>query len=136
MPRLDLLTIMIWTTLRVIFFESRSDYLVIKDPTLFPSDKWKFWANANDLAQITLITAIFVWFEGWAYLLFLPIQWLTWWIVHDLAMGYRMVGSVWHFGAGDFDQWAKKVFKTGPLYLMFKTVWLIILSGIFLSLTG
>jgi hypothetical protein len=94
---------------------------------------WKLWAFIEGvLVAVGLAFAIGT---SWLDYIFLPVIFaMIFWIVFDMACGIFRVGKPFYFGSGKFDQLMRKVFVTGGGFLFWKSIWLIIIIGVYNSL--
>jgi hypothetical protein len=127
-----LITLVVITALRVWFFESKQDFYIIKDSKGLFKRQWKFWGNANEMSSMVIPVALITILVAWQAVFLFPIMWITWWIAHDFAMGYRLGKGIWYIGETGFDGEMKAMFqRSGVLYFVLgKLVWL----GVFVSL--
>jgi hypothetical protein len=121
--------------IKVWFFESRQDFHTIMDSKLNKMEKWKFWGNANEVYGVATVVAVLAFFTTWQSLLLLPVLWMVFWVVHDMAMGYRLGAGVWHIGTSGFDAKMAATFQnSGKLYFAVKMFWLGLLITMYLFL--
>jgi hypothetical protein len=132
-----LIVSVVFIALKTWLVESRHDYCMSMDSKGSPFRKgWHFWGQVNEALWVTAIAGLSAVFIGWIALLLIPILWLVYWLVHDMAMGYRLTGDVWYLGKTSWvDQKASEIFQgSGALYAFFKIFWLFLLIGTFFSL--
>lgn len=89
-------------------------------------DSWKFWGNFVALGWITFLCGVIILVtEKWIVLMWIPILYLTWWIVHDFFTGWFILGKPLHLSSDKITQWCARTFiQNGWIYLMVRLGWL------------
>jgi len=98
--------------------------------------KWKKYAFIEGVffAILTVIGLKWGLTLSWLSTPFLALSFaLSFSIPFDMACGVHWGGSVWYLGSGSWDRKVNAIFKGGKGWAIFKFVWLIIVSGVFLE---
>ena len=112
------LIIFIGFVILVTLAEARQDYWICQFDSV-DATQWKLWGNTVMIGWIALLSGLITLInKRWIYLLWIPILCLTWWIVHDCALGYWLTGSITYVSDHGFDGYMKAVFAgSGAVYL-------------------
>ena len=128
---LSAVSVVVWT----IFIESKEDVCIIEESKSGSEQKWKLYSAVTAGLIISLVTALVTIVTGSLYsLLLFPILSIIYSIVHDCSMSYRLTGKLFELGRGRWDTKVKEIFQNGKLWFLFKTIWLILISGTYFSL--
>lgn len=98
---------------------------------------WKTWGNFYALFSISVIIIIQIALTQWWYaFMWLPVQWLLWWIVHDFTTGWFILGKPLHISSDPISQWFGEICQQwGWLYLSVRLVWLFLMVMAYLMLS-
>lgn len=102
-----------------------------------PDNKWKFWGNLYALFTISVLITLLIALEHWwGALLWYPIHWLLWWIVHDFTTGWFILGKPLHISSDPISQFFGRMCQQwGWLYLSVRLVWLFLMVMAYLMLS-
>lgn len=122
---LFILAIIFVTIMAVI--ESRQDYWIITSGAT--GGMWKLWGNTLCFGWILVGVLTISYFKrSWTIVLWIPILWMIWWIVHDMAIGLFLTGNPFHIGSGSFDQFFGRIFlQSGLFYILVRMFWTILM---------
>lgn len=97
--------------------ESRQDYWIITSGAT--GGVWKLWGNTLCFGWIMVGGFTVSYFKrSWTILLWIPILWMVWWIIHDTFIGLFLTGNLLHVGLGKFDQYMLAIAVGSPaIYL-------------------
>ena len=127
--------ILITFVIIITIFESFHDYEVIQNMK-GSSEAWKVWGNMVDFGCIIMLGAMATYYhKSWYILLWIPIFWMTWWITHDIFLGYLITGDLLYIGQGKFDQFMGRIFQqSGLLYVGIRIFILTLMVGTYFRL--
>ncbi len=122
--------------LKTIFVETKQDICILKDISKNTNKEcWKLFGGlivGTELVALTVLAYIIT--GSLTAFLLLPILGLIYSICHDCGMSYRLTGGLFHLGKGRWDTKIAQIFQNGILWLIFKLVWLTIISGYYFTL--
>jgi hypothetical protein len=101
------------------------------------NNSWKAWQNSKALGDIMFVTWVLICLEQWWYaILWIPIQMLLWWTVHDLTTGWFILGKPLHISSDPISQYfGAASLQKGWLMLGWRLWWLFLLTAGYLMLS-
>ena len=103
-------------------------FIRAKHDSFISGGSWKTWA----LIEAIFFSGLLAYFLGSNIIdyIFLPVIFGIWFsIFFDMFCGWIWAKKLFYFGSGVYDKAMKKVFITPLNFIVFKIVWLILISG-------
>ena len=107
-----------------------------KHDSYISNGKWKVWAFVEGVF-LAILATLAHWMAvdtSWWQIVSIPLVFgFSFWITFDFACGWLRARNIFYFGTTGWDLRARSIFKSPAKYFVFKLIWLIIVSGMYIG---